>query len=63
MDASGIVFDHMKLDTLNVVRCGLMSFCVDADGNAGDCGFLGYGSDHPLSFLSNPNPNPYPWWL
>lgn len=46
MDASGIVFDHMKLDTLNVVRCGLMSFCVDADGNAGDCGFLGprYGS-------------------
>jgi len=51
MVASGIVFDHVKLDTVNVVRCGIMSFCVDAAGNAGDCGFLGprYGTQVTLA--------------
>ena len=39
MRASNMAFDHVKLDAINDVSCGLMSFCVNGKGNVGECDF------------------------
>jgi hypothetical protein len=37
MAAAQISFDHVGLDSINQVTCGLMSYCIDAKGAVSEC--------------------------